>query len=191
MLDQQPKDIDLIIRGELIGLGPIRSDLLTTYQRWMNDLNVTRTLGAPSRPMTAEREQAWLDNALLSSDPNFTIYTLDDMRPIGNTSLFNFSTESATCFFGILIGERDAWGHGYGTETTRLMLRYAFDVLGLRNVMLTAHADNTRGIRAYERAGFRRIGLRRNALLVGRHRIDEILMDAVPEDFEPWVLGDR
>jgi len=181
-------DIDLITRGDLIGLGPLRRDLLTTYQRWMNDLNVTRTLGAPSRPMTTEREQQWADSALISPDPAFTIYTLDNMRPIGNTSLFDIDVGNATCYFGILIGERDAWGHGYGTEATRLMLAYAFDVLGMQNVTLTANADNVRGLRAYERAGFRRIGVRRNATQVGRRRIDEVLMDAIPDDFEPSYL---
>jgi RimJ/RimL family protein N-acetyltransferase len=189
--DSTALDIDLIVRGEKVGLGPLRRDLLTTYQRWMNDLAVTRTLGAPSRPMTSEREQSWLDGALLSTEPHFTIYTLNDLRPIGNTSLFDINSEFATCFFGILIGERDAWGHGYGTETTRLMLHYAFDVLGFRNVTLTVHADNLRGIRAYERAGFRRIGTRRNALVAGRLRLDEILMDAIPEDIEPSELGVR
>lgn len=188
MADNQPTDIDLIIRGELVGLGPLRSDLLTTYQRWMNDLNVTRTLGVPSHPMTTEREQSWAERVLLSSDPTFTIYALADMRPIGNTGLTNLDADNATCYFGILIGERDAWGHGYGTETTRLMLQYAFDVLGLQNVTLTVHADNTRGIRAYQRAGFRQAGIRRNALRVGRRRIDEILMDAVPDDLEPSFL---
>lgn len=178
----------LNIRGERVGLGPLRGDLASTYQRWMNDLNVTRTLAAPNVPMTVEREQRWVDDALVSSDPVFTIYTLDDLRPIGNTSLYDVDSDNRTCSFGILIGERDAWGHGYGTETTRLMLGYAFDVLGMQNVMLTVHADNVRGIRAYERAGFRRIGVRRSAIQVGRRRLDEILMDAVPEDIEPSFL---
>jgi RimJ/RimL family protein N-acetyltransferase len=188
MTATQPGTIDLFIRGERVGLGPIRADLLTTYQRWMNDLNNTRTLGVPSIPMTTGREQAWLDGALMSSDPTFTIYTLDDMRPIGNTGLHDFSAANNTCYFGIMIGERECWGQGYGTEVTRLMLRYAFDVLGIQNVMLTVHADNTRGIRAYERAGFRRIGVRRNAIRVGRRRIDEVLMDAIPEEIEPSDL---
>ena len=58
-------------------------------------------------------------------------------------------------------------------------------------LVLTVHADNIRGIRAYERAGFRRIGTRRNALVAGRLRLDEILMDAIPEDIEPSELGVR
>jgi RimJ/RimL family protein N-acetyltransferase len=181
-------EIDLTIRGERIGLGPLRADLVTTYQRWMNDLQNTRTLGAPSIPMTTEREQQWVDTMLTSTEPNFTIYRLEDMRPIGNTGFHMIDITNATCFFGIMIGERDAKDQGYGTETTRLMLQYAFDVLGYQNVTLTVHADNLAGIRAYEKAGFRHAGVRRNAIRVGRRRIDEIMMDATPEDIEPSFL---
>lgn len=189
-MDDAPEtDVNLFIRGEKVGLGPIRSDLLNTYQRWMNDLRVTRTLVAPARrPMTTEREQAWLDRALTSTEPTFTIYVLETMRPIGNTSLFDINPDHQRCEFGILIGERDAWGHGYGTETARLMLQYAFDVLSMQHVMLTVHADNPGGIRAYERAGFRHVGVLRNATTVGRRRLDEIIMDAIPEDITPSYL---
>ena len=189
MNDTHQTDVNLMIRGELVGLGPLRGDLLTTYVRWMNDLRVTRTLIARGRiPMTAERQQAWLDRALTWSEPIFTVYLLKDMRPIGTTNLYEIDNDHQRCEFGIVIGERDAWGKGYGTEATRLMLQYAFDVLGMRNVSLTVHADNTRGIRAYERAGFRRSGVLRNAVSVGRRRIDKIIMDAVPEDLEPSYL---
>jgi RimJ/RimL family protein N-acetyltransferase len=35
-----------------------------------------------------------------------------------------------------VIGEKDAWGHGYGTEATRLVMDEAFDTLGLDEVRL-------------------------------------------------------
>jgi RimJ/RimL family protein N-acetyltransferase len=180
-------DIILIMRGESVGLGPLRRDHLQDYLRWINDLQVTRTLGAPRRPMTAELETAWLDGALMSSDPSFTIYELATMRPIGNTTL-RVEGDSGCAEFGLMIGEKDVWGRGYGSEVTRLMLGYAFDVLGLYNVMLRVYANNPRAIGIYERAGFRRIGVRRGALKVGRRRVDEILMDAVADEFEPSQL---
>jgi RimJ/RimL family protein N-acetyltransferase len=186
--DHSSADIDIIIRGERVGLGPLRAELVLTYRRWMNDLQVTRTLGAPRVPMTTEREQQWAEAMLTSTDPNFTIYRLEDMQPIGNTGFHQIDAANATCFFGILIGERDVWGQGYGTETTRLMLQYAFDVLGYQNVTLTVHAGNRGGIRAYEKAGFKHAGVRRNALRVGRRRIDELMMDATPDDVEPSYL---
>lgn len=176
----------LMLRGERVGLGPIRRDLLETYQRWFNDLRVTRTLGVPMMPMTREAESDWLENALASrSDAAFTIYELATMRPIGNTGLHGINYEHGTATFGIVIGEPDAWNQGFGTETTRLVLQYGFDALGLHNIILEVYSNNPGGIRAYERAGFRRIGVRRAARVRGRTRADVILMDAIVDDFEP------
>jgi diamine N-acetyltransferase len=178
----------LMIRGDLVGLGPLRRDLATTYQRWMNELRVTRTLAQSRRPMTFEQELQWLEGALISGDATFTIYELATLRPIGNAGLHDIHTVNGTAEFGIVIGEPDAWGKGYGTEATRLMLGYAFDVLGLYNVRLSVYANNERAVRAYERAGFRRVGVLRGAQRIGRERCDEIIMDAVVDDFGPSPL---
>lgn len=178
----------IVIRGKKVGLGPMRKDLIETYLRWMNDVQVTRTLGVAPLPMTAEREQGWLDSALSSQEPLFTIYELSTMRAVGNTSLVDIDHSSGTATFGLLIGERDVWGRGIGTETTRLMLNYAFDVLGLYNIELQVFAHNQGGIKAYERAGFKLIGVRRGARKVGRERYDVVYMDAVADDIEPSYL---
>lgn len=183
-------DLVLMIRGELVGLGPMRRELAGTYYRWVNDLRVIRTLAMPNRPMSLEAETAWLDGALPggTSATMFTIYELATLRPIGNTGLEEIDLENGTAEFGIMIGEPDAWGKGFGTEATRLMLGYAFDVLGLHNVQLQVYANNLRAVRAYERAGFQRIGARRAARRIGRERCDVIYMDAVVDDHAPGAL---
>jgi RimJ/RimL family protein N-acetyltransferase len=173
----------LMIQGDLVGLGPLRADLAEAYQRWVNELRVTRTLSLPSMPMTLEMEQGWLEGALRGGDAIFTIYELESMRPIGNTGLHGIDRHDGTASFGIMIGEPDAWGKGYGTEATRLILGYGFDVLGLYNIQLEVYANNARAIRAYERAGFKRIGSRRGARRIGRERCDVILMDVVADEY--------
>ena len=90
--------------------------------------------------------------------------------------------------FGIAIGERR--GQGLGTEATRLALDYAFHVLQLRNVLLETLEWNIAGLKAYERAGFRRIGVRRGAVISRGRPTDVVIMDAVPEDFGASVLSD-
>jgi diamine N-acetyltransferase len=87
----------------------------------------------------------------------------------------------------LAIGERR--GQGLGTEATRLVLDYAFNVLHLRNVMLETLEWNAGGLAAYERAGFRRIGVRRGANFSRGKRANVVLMDAVPEDFGESTLG--
>ena len=175
----------LNLEGELVALGPLRRDLLPVYQRWINNLGTMRTLDLPPYPMTMEKEQDWYDRQSRSeSDVPFTIYERETLRPIGNTGLHEVNYRDRTASFGIMIGEPECRGKGYGTETTRLMLDYAFTALGLHNVMLIVFEFNAAGIRAYEKAGFKEIGRRRECRLVGGMVWDEVQMDCLSSEFE-------
>ena len=96
--------------------------------------------------------------------------------------------QHGTAIWGILIGEKDCWNKGYGTETARLMLDYAFTALSLTNVLLTVYSYNTRGIRAYLRAGYKEIGRRRGARRFAGGVYDEVYMDCIASEFESPVL---
>jgi diamine N-acetyltransferase len=92
----------------------------------------------------------------------------------------------------IVVGEKVAlgplWRQGLGTEATRLVLDFAFHVLQLRNVLLQTLEWNVAGLTAYERAGFRRIGVRRGAVISRGRPTDMVIMDAVPQEFGASVL---
>lgn len=179
----------LNIEGDLVALGPLRRDLLSLYQRWINDLDTTRTLDLPPRPMTMEKELDWYDRqSKTEDDVPFTIYERETLRPIGNTGLHGVDHRNRSATFGILIGEPECRGKGYGTEATRLMLDYAFTALGLHNVMLTVFEFNPAGIRAYEKAGFKAIGRRRKCRMMGGKLWDEVHMDCLSSEFESPVL---
>ena len=178
------------IEGDLVALGPLRRDLLPLYQRWINDLGTMRTLGLPPLPMTSEKEQEWYDRqSKAEDDVAFTIYEQETLRPIGNTGLHSVDYRNRTATFGILIGEPECRGKGYGTESTRLMLDYAFSALGLHNVMLTAFEFNPAAIRAYAKAGFKVFGRRRKCRMMGGKLWDEIHVDCLSSEFESPVLG--
>ena len=175
----------LNIEGELVALGPVRRDLLPLYQRWINDLGTMRMLDLPPQPMTMEKEQDWYEHVSKAEDNvSFTIYERETLRPIGNTGLDGVDHRNCTATFGIIIGEPECRGKGYGTETTRLMLDYAFTVLGLHNVMLIVFEFNQVGIRTYQRAGFKEVGRRRECRLVAGKLWDEIQMDCLSSEFE-------
>ncbi len=177
------------IVGEAVALGPQRRDLLPLYQRWINDFSTVRNLGLP-RPMTEEQEIAWFDGQARSErDAPFTVYERATWRPIGNTALHGIDFRNRTAEFGIMIGEPDARGKGYGTETARLMLDYAFSALGLHSVMLRVHEFNLAGQRAYARAGFRECGRRRQCRLLAGTHYDDIYMDCLASEFESPYLG--
>ena len=138
----------LNILGERVALGPLRAELLPLYGRWINDFRTIRMLGLPPAPVTAEKEQDWYEGRSKGeNDMMFTIYERETLCPIGNTALHGLDHRNRSASFGIIIGEPEFRGRGLGTETTRLMLDYAFTALGLHNVMLTVFEFNPAGTR--------------------------------------------
>ena len=188
MDSQEP---DFVVVGERVALGPLRPDLAPVYARWMNQLDVRQ--GLVKRGVTNPQDQEqWVKENLEKSaarDPEaveFTVYDRSDSAPVGTVGLLGISSAHGTAELGIALGERR--GQGLGTEATRLALDFAFHVLHLRNVLLETLEWNVAGQKAYERAGFRRVGVRRGAVMSRGVPTNIVIMDAVPEDFGDSVL---
>jgi RimJ/RimL family protein N-acetyltransferase len=187
----QPDAPVLNIVGDKVALGPMRRDLMPLYDRWFNDVEAGLPYFLQLRPHTREAREAWYER-LAKDDPSvvdFLIYERATMRPIGKCNLDQIDLFNRTAEFGILIGEKDCWGKGYGTETARLMLDYGFTILGLHNVMLHVDSYNERAIRAYTRAGFREFGRRHEARRRGGRTYDVVHMECLATDFGPSRLA--
>jgi RimJ/RimL family protein N-acetyltransferase len=187
----EPEQPIVNIIGELVALGPMRRELIPLYQQWVNDFGTVRNLGVPPIPMTFEAETSWYDGLLRAGDREmtFTIYERKTWLAIGTAGLHAVDYRNRTAEFGIMIGEVDARGRGYGSEATRLMLDYAFTALGLHNVMLRVFAFNLAGLHAYQRAGFREMGRRRESILMAGKLWDVIYMECLANEFVSPVLA--
>jgi diamine N-acetyltransferase len=184
-LDERPW---ITIEGNLIALGPLRRDLIRTYHRWHNDVATLRTYVLPL-PITLEQQEAMYAELTAASDKVFfTVYERHTWRAVGMTYLTDVDRRHRRAEFGVLMGEASYRGKGYGTETASLMLDFAFTALGLHNIMLTVYAFNLAGRRAYEKAGFREVGRRRQSHWMGGRYWDEILMDCLATEFTSPVL---
>lgn len=183
---------DFVVVGEKVALGPLRPDLAPAYARWMNQLEVRRGF-AQLGVATPQSQEKWVEENIERSakrEPDaveFTVYDRSDSAAVGTAGLFHISHANGAAEFAIGLGERR--GQGLGTEAARLALDFAFHVLGLRNVLLETLEWNIAGLTAYERAGFRRVGVRRGAVMSRGRPTNVVIMDAVPEDFGASVLG--
>jgi RimJ/RimL family protein N-acetyltransferase len=181
-----------IFVGEMVALGPLRRHLAAAYARWMNQLEVRRGLDQLGIA-TPQSQEKWVEENIekgAKREPEvveFTVYDRTDSTPVGTAGLLDISHANGLAEFAIAIGERR--GQGLGTEATRLVLDFAFHVLQLRNVLLQTLDWNVAGLTAYERAGFRRVGVRRGAVMSRGRPTDIVIMDAVPQDFGASVLG--
>jgi diamine N-acetyltransferase len=185
-VDAQGEKPVLNIVGEKVALGPVQKSMLPFFVRWENDFSVALMSGDSLRPVSREQMETRLERNSKEESSHFVefaIYERASLRLIGTVHLRHIDRTMRTAEYGILIGEKDCWGKGYGTETTMMILDYAFTILGLHNVLLSTYGYNERAVRAYTRAGFRVMGRWRESARVGDQVYDTIFMDCLSTEF--------
>jgi RimJ/RimL family protein N-acetyltransferase len=172
------------MRGDLVALGPLRREWLPVYQHWLNDFEMLKLVDRRFRPHSAEWITQWYERHASGGQDTliFTIVANDDARPVGNVALQDVDYRNRTAELGIYIGDPASRGQGYGTEAVRLILEFAFRVLGLQNVMLRVYEYNQAAIRVYEKAGFREFGRRHQSQFMDGRFWDVVLMERLARD---------
>ena len=177
---------EFLISGERAALGMLRREQLPRLAAWFNDPDVRRGL-AHRGIVNEDAETAWYEHVTEAArqprpaEVAFAIHDAADGELVGVCGLENIDHNFSRGEFGIFLGQRR--GTGIGTDATRLVLEWAFTIIGLHNVMLESYEYNEQAIRAYERAGFQVIGTRRDAVRALGRRWDSVLMDATAESF--------
>ena len=153
----------MFLKGDRIGLRHPQKESIHAYLKWMNDLDVLQYI-LRIRPMSIAEEEEWFANLhKRPEDVIFEIASLESGAPIGACGFHKINASNRSAELGILIGDKALWGKGYGREAMGVLCRYGFDVLNLNRIGLQVYEYNVRGIRCYERVGFRHEGRRRAA----------------------------
>ena len=165
------------IKGERVALRHHQYDDLGPVRRWYRDPELARLTRYSLRPMSDEDIDRFFHTRLMSPEQvGYAITVRGSDRLIGSTTFSNLDADNSSTLFHISIGEPDAWGYGYGTEATELMLWLAFERIGLHRVGLSVFAFNERAIRRYEKAGYTVEGRHREAIVRDGDRYDELTM---------------
>lgn len=155
---------------------------------WQEDSEYTRMSDTiPVQFWSPKRLEQWSESALggeTGTTLYFAIRTLEGDRLIGSLELSNIESMHREVWLGIGIGEREYWNRGYGTDAMRLALRFAFEELAVRRVTLSTHAYNYRGIRCYEKVGFRIEGCTRDHIHRENRRWDMIYMGILRDEWQ-------
>ncbi|HEY9584301.1 MAG TPA: GNAT family N-acetyltransferase [Candidatus Paceibacterota bacterium] len=164
------------IVGEKIYLRPVAmSDVTERYCSWLNDPEVNKYLETRSCNMDELREYV----REKTEDPDILFCGIFDKETdihIGNVKLEPIDWANKKTVFGIMIGDREYWGKGLGTEATRLISDYALNELGMNEVELGVITDNIKASKAYERAGFKQIQFNPKSINHDGIFYDEIVM---------------
>jgi RimJ/RimL family protein N-acetyltransferase len=176
--------------GERIYFRPVEMSDEAMLRGWVGDPANWSTLGR-FLPVNELREREWIEK-LYKDDRDIAlgIAVREGDRLIGVAGLHAIHPVNRAAIYGILIGDREFQGQGYGTEATRLMVKYAFEELNLNRIELAVFADHERAVKCYQRAGFVIEGRARQAWFRNGRWHDDLRMAILREEYAAGKGGD-
>lgn len=150
----------IFLEGRKVNLRPFTRTDIPTLTRWINDPAVRDFLTA-ILPQTEKQEEEWF-NKLGTDDKNIVlgIETKEGVL-IGSMGIHQINWKDRICTTGALIGEKEYWGRGYGTDAKMVLLDYIFNTLNLHKVCSAVIAYNKRSLHYSLHCGYKLEGRRR------------------------------
>lgn len=163
----------MIISGEKTELRPLRPDDFAKIVTWSCDEEVNQYLEG-DYPDSVEECSTWMQRLRSNRHAQHFVITTLEGELIGDIELDHITWRSGDAELRVRIGEKHLWDMGYGTDAVTALLTHAFNSMSLSRVYLRVFISNSRAIRCYEKAGFRKEGRLKRCSQAGR--MEEILL---------------
>lgn len=175
--------------GEKCFLSPVDANETEKVAKWSNDIEVAIRTGDISDMITYEVQKGYLENMNNSRGYAFYIIRKEDDEVVGIGRLMRINFINRNAVMGMFIGERSDRNQGIGTEATRLLLDFGFNILNLRNIMIETYSFNEPAMKVCKKCGFKEIGRRRKSIIYGNNEYDEVFMDILNEEFQDSTIN--
>lgn len=168
---------DVFLQGArlyLRGLGAEDAD--GAYPGWLNDPEVCLGNSHGVYPYSRQAARDYIrDSAASAQDLVLAMVLAEGDRHIGNIALQRIHAINRSAEFAILLGDKSAWGKGYGEEAGRLICAHGFAVLNLHRIHCGTFASNIGMMRLAEKLGMQREGVQRQAVFKNGNYVDVVL----------------
>ena len=157
--DERKELPEVNIEGKLIRIREKRVEDIPDEYAWRVDEELSR-LDA-TRPLTMSYDDFLKYSKEEMQFPNFrskrlAVETIEGVH-IGNVMYYDLNMRNAETELGIMIGNKEYWGKGYGTDIVKTLLKHLFEDLKLERVYLHTLAWNYRAQSSFSKSGFREI----------------------------------
>ncbi len=171
------------LEGERVFLRPIGTEDSELYFRSLFNKE-TRMLTGTQKHFTLEQIHQYIANKGQDSSSVLLLICLcENDQVIGDVQIGDIDSKNRSAFIRISIDQNAYQGKGYGSEALLLMLDYGFGILNLHRIELNVFAFNERAIHTYEKLGFQREGVQRQALYYNHAYHDSILMSMLADEY--------
>jgi diamine N-acetyltransferase len=157
---------------------------------WRNDKEIIASLGSPFRYVNGDVDLQWYESYMKNRQTQVrcAICLHETGEMVGIVNLTNIDSISRSAEFSIMIGTSSAQNRGVGTEATKQMIQHAFLNLNLNRVYLSVLESNVRAQRVYEKVGFIKEGIMRQAWYKNGSYHHAWMMSILKDEFECYTI---
>jgi ribosomal-protein-alanine N-acetyltransferase len=166
-MKKDKKFIHPSVLGQKIDLIPFDQQFVgQRYLSWVHDQEVTKYLIQPSKKLTLQDLQEYVEILKASPDDYFFAIVYQELNlHIGNLRVGPISWDNSDTRFGIMIGDKNFYGKGLATEALELTLKFVFTILKLKKFTLEVPSLNIAACKVYEKIGMKIIGNKKNGFI--------------------------
>jgi RimJ/RimL family protein N-acetyltransferase len=172
------------IIGNKITLRSIELNDLDQLHIWANDPSTQDIIGNIHFPSSREYQNQWFDK-LQNDDLNQRLaITTDGDGLIGISSIMNIDWRNRHAWHGIVLGDKDIRGKGYGIDTVMTTMRYAFDEMNLERLDGSIIEYNTTSYSMYcNKLSWTEEGRKKNYYFRKGRYYDQIIVGITKNDY--------
>ncbi len=173
-----------MLKGEKVVLRPMRREDTSRQHEFDQDMELYGLDSDYPRVSPLESAQAFYESRTKFKQDIAPFAIEAEGKYIGFCTLMHLGHRHGNHELGIMIGDREYWGRGYGRDVVKTLLDYGFRYLGSRRIALTTNARNARALRCFLACGFVEEGRPRKVVWIEGEYIDLVNMSILREEWQ-------
>lgn len=172
------------IKGRKVILRAIEEEDLPSLHKWANDPTIWPLLGGWHFPSSFDYQLKWFEGLKNDQLNQRLAIEVPDLGLIGTANLVDIDWKNNNAFHGIMLGDKDIRGKGYGIDTIMTIMRYAFEELHLQRLDGTMIESNSVSLSIYlNKCGWKEEGRQRNWYWRQNRYWDRVMVGVTRDDY--------
>jgi lipopolysaccharide/colanic/teichoic acid biosynthesis glycosyltransferase/RimJ/RimL family protein N-acetyltransferase len=178
------KNNQMNIKGKKVILRAIELEDLQELHRWSNDPEINYMLGGWHFPSSKQDQLKWFNNLNPNSNNQRFAIVTEELGLIGMANLVDINWKDKNAFTGMLLGDKNMRGKGYGVDSIMTMNKYAFEELGLQRLDGSMISYNEASIAVYtKKCGWKVEGIKINSYFRKNKWWDKVIVGITSEQY--------
>jgi len=180
------------IKGKTLILRAIEESDLELLHKWANDPETQDMIGNLHFPSSMDFHKMWFQNLKTDQLNQRLAIEAPDLGIIGISSILDIDWRNNHAWHGVMLGDANIRGKGYGVDAVMATMRYAFEELHLERLDGSIIEYNTASYVFYcQKLGWKEEGRRRNWYFRKGRYWDQIIVGITKQDYQELVQKNR